>query len=56
MNFGALLPLNHLGRYLHWHFINISVSNAIVMALMVTGFVVAVLAPFPGRGERGGKQ
>ncbi len=56
MQLGALFPLNHLGRYLHWHFINISVSNLIVMGLMVTAFIVAVLAPFPGRNERGGKK
>jgi hypothetical protein len=26
------------------------------MGLMVTAFIVAVLAPFPGRNERGGKK
>jgi hypothetical protein len=56
MQFAALLPLNHVGRYIHWHFINISVANAVVMVLMVSAFVVAVLAPFPARRERGGTQ
>jgi len=48
----AVLNLNHLGRYWHWHFINISVANGIVMILMVVTFVAALLLPFPGRRER----
>ncbi len=49
---GALVPLNTLGRYVHWHFIQISVANLIVIALMVLTFVVALIAPFPGRRRR----
>lgn len=48
----ALLPLNTLGHYLHWHFIQISVANFIVIVLMVLTFVAALLLPFPGKRRR----
>lgn len=53
---GALVNLDHPGRFVHWHFIDLSLSNVIVMALMVVTFVVALVAPFPGRRERKGDQ
>jgi uncharacterized membrane protein len=49
---GALLPLNTLGHYIHWHWIDISVANFVVIVLMIVTFVVALLAPFPGRRRR----
>lgn len=51
----AIWPLDHPGRYLHWHFISISVGNLVVMALMVLTFVAALVLPFPGRRHRGGR-
>lgn len=48
----ALLPLNTLGHYIHWHWIDISVANFIVIVLMIVTFVVALFAPFPGRRRR----
>jgi hypothetical protein len=48
----ALLPLNSLGHYIHWHWIDISVANFIVIVLMVVTFVVALFVPFPGRRRR----
>ncbi len=48
----ALLPLNSLGHYIRWHWIDISVANFIVILLMIATFVVALLAPFPGRRRR----
>jgi uncharacterized membrane protein len=48
----ALLPLNSLGHYIHWHWIDISVANFIVVILMIVTFVAALLAPFPGRRRR----
>ncbi|HEV3187568.1 MAG TPA: hypothetical protein VGZ04_05900 [Acidimicrobiales bacterium] len=48
----ALVPLDTLGHYLHWHFIQISVANFVVIVLMVVTFVVALVAPFPGRRRR----
>lgn len=50
--YAALLPLNSLGHYLHWHFIEISVANLTVIVLMVITFVAALLLPFPGRRRR----
>jgi hypothetical protein len=48
----ALLPLNTLGHYLHWHFIQLSVANFIVIVLMIVTFFAAILLPFPGRRRR----
>ncbi len=52
----ALLPLNTLGHYIHWHWIDISVANFVVIVLMVVTFIAALLAPFPGRRRRRGHQ
>jgi hypothetical protein len=52
----ALLPLNHLGHYLHWHWLLISVANLTVIGLMVVTFVLALVLPFPGRRRRGESQ
>ncbi|HQU00029.1 MAG TPA: hypothetical protein PLG60_05945 [Acidimicrobiales bacterium] len=49
---GALINLDHPGHFIHWHFIEISVANFIVIVLMVATFVTALLAPFPGRRRR----
>jgi hypothetical protein len=51
-SFAALLPLDHLGHYLHWHWLLISVANLTVIVLMVATFVAALLLPFPGRRRR----
>ncbi|HEY5093039.1 MAG TPA: hypothetical protein VII60_07215 [Acidimicrobiales bacterium] len=48
----ALLPLDHLGHYLHWHWLLISVANLTVIVLMVVTFIAALLLPFPGRRRR----
>ena len=50
----AIVNLNHHASYVHWHFFQMSVSNIVVIVLMLIVFVVAILAPFPGHGaERG---
>ncbi len=51
---GSLINLGGNGRYLHWHFINISVANLIVIGLMVVAFVLAIVLPFPHRRSEGG--
>jgi hypothetical protein len=51
-HFATLFPLNSPGHYIHWHWIDISVANFVVIVLMVVTFVVALLAPFPGRRRR----
>lgn len=56
LHIGALVPLNTLGHYIHWHWIDISVANFIVIVLMIATFVTALLAPFPGRRGRRGHQ
>jgi hypothetical protein len=50
----AIFNLNHPAHYVHWHFIDVSVSNIIVIALMLVVFAVAILAPFPGHRTKGG--
>jgi hypothetical protein len=52
LSFAALIPLDNLGHYIQWHFIEISIANLIVMILMVVTFIVALVAPFPGRSRR----
>jgi hypothetical protein len=44
----AAVDLGGTGHYLHWGFVQISVANAIVIALMIVVFVLAILLPFPG--------
>jgi hypothetical protein len=44
----SLVNLDHPGHYIHWHFVNISVGNLIVIVLMITTFIAALLLPFPG--------
>ncbi len=39
------------GSYLDWGVLHISVTNLVIIAVMVLVFVLAVLLPFPG-GER----
>jgi hypothetical protein len=47
--FASLINLDHPGHYIHWHFVYLSVSNFIVIVLMIATFVAALLFPFPGR-------
>jgi hypothetical protein len=44
----AVIPLASAGRYIHWGVIQISVTNLVVILLMVALFVAALLIPFPG--------
>ncbi|MDQ6779027.1 MAG: hypothetical protein M3071_23015 [Actinomycetota bacterium] len=46
----ALFNLNHPAHAVHWHFFFMSVSNVIVVAVMLIVFAVAILAPFPRHG------
>jgi hypothetical protein len=47
----AIFNLNHPAHAVQWHFFFMSVSNLIVLGLMVIVFAVAILAPFPGHGR-----
>ena len=42
----SLVDLNHVGHYLHWGFVQLSVANAVVILLMIVVFAVAIALPF----------
>ncbi|HEY6278676.1 MAG TPA: cytochrome b N-terminal domain-containing protein [Streptosporangiaceae bacterium] len=46
----AAIDLNQPGTYLHWSFIEISLANLMLIAVMVVIFALALLLPFP-RGK-----
>ena len=50
----AVFNLNHPAHMVHWHFFSMSVSNVIVILLMLLVFALAILAPFPHHGGDGG--
>jgi hypothetical protein len=52
---GAIFNLNHPAHVLEWHFIQLSVANVVVIALMLVVFVLAILLPFPGAARRRGE-
>ena len=43
----AVFNLNHHATYVHWHFIDLSLSNIILIAVMFVVFIAAILIPFP---------
>ena len=49
---GAVFNLNNPAHIVHWHLIEMSVSNLIVICLMFVVFALAILLPFPGAGRR----
>jgi len=49
---GALVDLNGKGRYVHWGFIQISVANLVVIALMAIVFIGAIIVPYRRHGDR----
>jgi len=53
MVLGALVNLNHPPTYAHWHFFQMSLSNIVVIVLMIVVFAAAIAIPFRGsrRGE-----
>jgi hypothetical protein len=50
----AIFNLNHPSHTVHWHFFTMSVSNLVVVVLLLIVFAIAILAPFPRRGGQGG--
>jgi hypothetical protein len=46
----AIFNLNNHAPYVHWHFFQMSLSNVIVIILMVIVFWAAILIPFPKQG------
>jgi hypothetical protein len=49
----AIFNLNHHAIYVHWHFIVLSLSNVILIAVMFVVFAAAILVPFPKHRETG---
>lgn len=49
----AIFNLNHHATYIHWHFITLSLSNVLVIAVMLGVFVAAILLPFPKHRQTG---
>jgi hypothetical protein len=49
---GAVFNLNDPAHIVHWHFFQMSVSNIVVIVLMLVVFAVAILLPFPGAARR----
>lgn len=45
--------MDQAAPYLHWGFIQISLSNLVVIAVMLLVFVLALVLPMPGHGEHG---
>ncbi len=41
------------GRYVHWGVIQISVTNLVIIAVMIVLFVLALVLPFPGAHDDG---
>jgi hypothetical protein len=51
---GAVFNLNDPAHVVHWHFFQMSVSNIVVIALMLVVFALAIALPFPGAARRRG--
>ena len=49
---GAVFNLNHPAHTVHWHFIDLSLANVIVIAVMLVMFALAIVLPFPGAARR----
>lgn len=49
---GAVFNLNNPAHVVHWHFIQLSVSNIVVIAVMLVVFALAIVIPFPGAARR----
>jgi hypothetical protein len=50
----AVFNLNHPAHTVDWNFIHLSVSNVVVIVLMLVVFVLAIVLPFPGAERRRG--
>ena len=48
----AVFNLNHPSHVVHWHFIQLSVSNIVVIGVMLVVFALAIALPFPGAERR----
>ena len=44
---GAIVNLNHPGKYIHWGFFQMSLANFVVILVMLAVFVLAIVLRFP---------
>ena len=49
----AIFNLNQPAHYVHWHVIDVSLPNIIVIVVMLVVFAAAILLPFPKPRESG---
>jgi hypothetical protein len=49
---GVVVNLNHPAHTVDWHFIHLSVSNVVVICVMLVVFALAIVLPFPGAARR----
>jgi hypothetical protein len=49
---GAVFNLNHPAHVVKWHFIQLSLANVLVIAVMFLAFGLALVLPFPGARSR----
>lgn len=45
----AVFDLSRRPHYVHWHFFQMSLTNLLVIVLMIVVFFAAILLPFPHR-------
>lgn len=48
----AVFNLSHPSHLVHWHFFQMSVSNIVVIGLMLVVFVLSIALPLPGAASR----
>ena len=51
----APVHLDGKGHYLHWGFVQISVANVVVVAVIAACFIAALFLPFPKSKGRAGR-
>jgi hypothetical protein len=52
----AVFNLNHAPHVVHWHFVQLSVPNIVVIAVMLAVFALAIALPLPGATRRRGSR
>jgi hypothetical protein len=52
----AVFNLNHAPHVVHWHFVQLSVPNIVVIAVMLAVFALAIALPLPGAARRRGSR
>ncbi len=48
----AIFNLNHPAHTVHWHFIDLTLPNVIVIGVMLAVFAIAIVRPAPAAARR----